>query len=130
MGELLRRDSLLRVMIGGFLGMNLFFGPLLVFLPLFAKAAYGGNIGTLASLETSLGAGTALGGVFLALFAFKSKADHDVYQDAPAHHQFVAENRDDWGLEEKLLCKNLPAIDLKMNRCRAIIEVNGSSRLF
>ena len=74
MGELLRGDSLLRVMIGGFLGMNLFFGPLLVFLPLFAKAAYGGTIGTLASLETSLGAGTALGGVFLSLFAFESKA--------------------------------------------------------
>ena len=74
MGELLRGDSLLRVMMGGFLGMNLFFGPLLVFLPLFAKAAYGGTIGTLASLETSLGAGTALGGVFLSLVRFDSKA--------------------------------------------------------
>src|ERR1039458_5141968 len=60
--------------IGGFLGMNLFFGPLLVFLPLFARAAYGGTIGTLASLETSLGAGTALGGVFLSLVRFDSKA--------------------------------------------------------
>ena len=74
MGELLRGDSLLRIMIGGFLGMNLFFGPLLVFLPLFAKAAYGGTIGTLASLETSLGMGTALGSVVLSLVAFKSKA--------------------------------------------------------
>jgi MFS family permease len=73
MGALLRGDSLLRVMLGGFLGMNLFFGPLLVFLPLFAKAAYGGTIGTLASLETSLGAGTALGSVFLSLFRFDSK---------------------------------------------------------
>ena len=74
MGELLRGDSLLRVMLGGFLGMNLFFGPLLVFLPLFVKAAYGGTINTLASLETSLGAGTALGGVFLSLVRFDSKA--------------------------------------------------------
>lgn len=73
MGELLRGDSLLRVMLGGFLGMNLFFGPLLVFLPLFAKAAYGGTIGTLASLETSLGAGTALGGVALSLIPFGAK---------------------------------------------------------
>ena len=74
MGELLRGDSLLRVMLGGFLGMNLFFGPLLVFLPLFVTAAYGGTINTLASLETSLGAGTALGGVFLSLVRFDSKA--------------------------------------------------------
>lgn len=74
MGELLRGDSLLRSMLGGFLGMNIFFGPLLVFLPLFAKAAYGGTIGTLASLETSLGAGTALGGVILTLVRFDSKA--------------------------------------------------------
>lgn len=73
MGALLRADSLLRVMMGGFLGMNLFFGPLLVFLPLFATAAYGGTINTLASLETSLGAGAALGGVFLALIRFDSK---------------------------------------------------------
>lgn len=73
MGELLRGDSLLRVMLGGFLGMNLFFGPLLVFLPLFAKAAYGGTIGTLASLETALGAGTALGGVVLTLIPFGQK---------------------------------------------------------
>jgi MFS family permease len=73
MGELLRGDALLRVMIGGFLGMNLFFGPLLVFLPLFAKAAYGGTIATLAALETALGAGTALGGVFLSLVRFDSK---------------------------------------------------------
>ena len=73
MGDLLRGDSLLRVMIGGFLGMNLFFGPLLVFLPLFAKAAYGGTIGTLAALETALGAGTALGGVFLSLVPFGAK---------------------------------------------------------
>ena len=65
MRKILGGDSLLRAMLGGFLGMNLFFGPLLVFLPLFAKAAYGGTIDTLASLETSLGAGAALGGAFL-----------------------------------------------------------------
>lgn len=27
---------------------------------------------------------------------FASKADHDVYQDAPRHHEFVNENRDTW----------------------------------
>jgi MFS family permease len=73
MGAILRGDSLLRVMLGGFLGMNLFFGPLLVFLPLFVKAAYDGTIDTLASLETSLGAGAALGGVFLSLVRVDSK---------------------------------------------------------
>jgi MFS family permease len=73
MADLLRGDSLIRLMLGGFLGMNLFFGPLLVFLPLFAKAAYGGTIGTLASLETALGAGTALGGVVLTLIPFGAR---------------------------------------------------------
>src|SRR5262249_33837079 len=73
MAALLRGVSLIRLMLGGFLGMNLFFGPLLVFLPLFAKAAYGGTIGTLASLETALGAGTALGGVALSLIPFGAK---------------------------------------------------------
>lgn len=73
MGEVLRGDSLLRTMLCGFLGMNLFFGPLLVFLPLFASAAYGGTIKTLAALETSLGIGMALGGVFLTLVRFDSK---------------------------------------------------------
>ncbi len=27
---------------------------------------------------------------------FQTKEDHDVYQDAPRHHQFVTENRDGW----------------------------------
>jgi hypothetical protein len=27
---------------------------------------------------------------------FESKAAHDTYQDAPRHHQFVDENRDNW----------------------------------
>lgn len=27
---------------------------------------------------------------------FATKADHDVYQDAPRHHQFVEENREGW----------------------------------
>ena len=27
---------------------------------------------------------------------FKDQAAHDVYQDAPLHNQFVAENRDGW----------------------------------
>jgi hypothetical protein len=27
---------------------------------------------------------------------FEDKAAHDRYQDAPLHHQFVAENRDNW----------------------------------
>ena len=27
---------------------------------------------------------------------FDSRAAHDAYQDAPLHHQFIAENRDNW----------------------------------
>jgi hypothetical protein len=27
---------------------------------------------------------------------FESKSAHDTYQDAPAHHTFVEENRDNW----------------------------------
>lgn len=27
---------------------------------------------------------------------FESVADHDVYQDAPRHHQFVTENKEGW----------------------------------
>lgn len=27
---------------------------------------------------------------------FRSKSDHDTYQDAPAHHTFVEENRENW----------------------------------
>jgi heme-degrading monooxygenase HmoA len=27
---------------------------------------------------------------------FESKAAHDAYQDAPRHHQFVEENRENW----------------------------------
>jgi len=56
----LRGDRLVRFMLGGFLAMNLFFAPLLVFLPLFAREAYGGTIGTLASLESSLSGGALL----------------------------------------------------------------------
>ncbi|HEX8200326.1 MAG TPA: Dabb family protein [Isosphaeraceae bacterium] len=27
---------------------------------------------------------------------FDTQASHDLYQDAPRHHQFIAENRDNW----------------------------------
>ena len=29
---------------------------------------------------------------------FDSRASHDLYQDAPPHHQFIAENRENWAL--------------------------------
>jgi hypothetical protein len=54
-------------MLGGFLAINLFLGPLMVFLPLFVKAHYQGSIGTLASLETAIAIGMALGGTALAV---------------------------------------------------------------
>jgi len=68
----LRADRLVRFMLGGFLAMNLFFAPLLVFLPLFARAAYGGTIGTLASLESSLSGGTLLATAALSVLTLKA----------------------------------------------------------
>jgi DHA3 family macrolide efflux protein-like MFS transporter len=65
----LRGDRLVRFMLGGFLAMNLFFAPLLAFLPLFARSAYGGTIGTLASLESSLSGGTLLATAGLSVLA-------------------------------------------------------------
>jgi len=65
-------DRLVRFMLGGFLAMNLFFAPLLVFLPLFARAAYGGTIGTLASLESSLSGGTLLATAALSVLSLKA----------------------------------------------------------
>jgi hypothetical protein len=68
----LRADRLVRFMLGGFLAMNLLFAPLLVFLPLFARAAYGGTIGTLAALESSLSGGTLLATAALSVLAPKA----------------------------------------------------------
>ncbi len=68
----LRGDRLVRFMLGGFLAMNLLFAPLLVFLPLFARAAYGGTIGTLAWLESALSGGALLATAGLSLLTLKS----------------------------------------------------------
>ena len=67
MGKVFRKDSLVAFMLGLFLAMNLFLGPLMVFLPLFVKRIYQGSINTLAWLETSMALGMVLGGVFLSV---------------------------------------------------------------
>ena len=48
------------------------FAPLLVFLPLFARAAYGGTIGTLAALESSLSGGTLVATAALSVLSLKA----------------------------------------------------------
>lgn len=54
-------DPAITTMLGCFFAMNLFLGPVLVFLPLFAQNVFGGNLGALAALETGLGFGTVVG---------------------------------------------------------------------
>jgi len=71
---LLRGDGLLAFMLGGFLAVNLFLGPLMVFLPLYVKNGYHGTIGALAELETALAAGMVLGGVVLSVLRLDSRA--------------------------------------------------------
>ncbi len=72
--ELLRGDGLLSFLLGGFLAVNLFLGPLLVFLPLFVKDAYHGTINGLAGLETALAAGMVSGGALLSVLRLDSGA--------------------------------------------------------
>jgi len=71
--RLLSSDSLLAYMLGGFLAINIFLGPLLAFMPLFVKGAYQGTINTLAWLETSFAVGMALGGAALSLIRVNSR---------------------------------------------------------
>jgi MFS family permease len=73
-GRLLKSDSLITYLLGGFLAINLFLGPLLAFMPLFVKGNYQGTINTLAWLETSLAIGMALGGAALSVFRLDSRA--------------------------------------------------------
>jgi MFS family permease len=66
-----RRDPLMPLLLGSFLVMNLFLGPVLAFIPLFARHIYQGGIGTVGSLETALGVGTLCGSFALALVLSK-----------------------------------------------------------
>lgn len=65
--SVLRGDRLLAFMLGGFLAINLFLGPLLAFLPLFVKTRYHGSIHTLAFLETAVAVGMASGSAALSV---------------------------------------------------------------
>lgn len=50
-----------------FLGMNFFFAPLFVFLPLFAKNRFAQNMSALVALEVAFGIGTIVGGLLLSV---------------------------------------------------------------
>ncbi len=67
--EVLRGDRLTRFLLGNFLAMNLLLAPLFVFLPLFARQAYGGTIATLAWLESALALGNLAASAALSLRA-------------------------------------------------------------
>jgi predicted MFS family arabinose efflux permease len=67
-------DRLIRYMLISFFLMNLVLTPLLAFLPLFAKTQFEGQIGVLAAMETAIGAGSVLGGVFLSVLKSHGKA--------------------------------------------------------
>jgi MFS transporter, DHA3 family, macrolide efflux protein len=65
--RVLNQDPLVRFMLLTFLGMNLFLGPLFVFLPLFVQSAYHGELSILAQFEMAIGIGTVGGGLYLSL---------------------------------------------------------------
>src|SRR6185437_12332884 len=44
--------------------------------------------------------------------------------------EIVVENRNNRGLEEKLLRERFPAIDLQVNRSRTIVEIDGCRGVF
>lgn len=69
----LSEDRLIRYMLVSFFLMNLVLTPLLAFLPLFAKTQFEGQIGVLAAMETAIGAGSVLGGIFLSLLKSHGK---------------------------------------------------------
>jgi MFS family permease len=70
--SVLRGDRLVAFMLGGFLAVNLCLGPLMVYLPLFVKNGYHGQIGSLAGLETALAAGMVAGGLLLTTLKLES----------------------------------------------------------
>jgi MFS family permease len=67
--QALREDPALGRLLAGFFILNLFMGPVLAFLPLYASGVYGGTIDTLAWLEGAMGAGTAVGTLALAAWS-------------------------------------------------------------
>ena len=61
------QDSLLALMLFGFLCSNLFLSPLMVFLPRFASEKFSGHLGVYSSIEGALALGTVIGGLWLTL---------------------------------------------------------------
>lgn len=67
--DLYRRDRLLPYLLGGFFILNLFLGPLLALIPLYAKHVYQGTLSTVGLLETALGCGTVAGALLVAMYS-------------------------------------------------------------
>jgi len=67
--EVLRDQPVITGMLITFLMMNFFLGPLMIFMPWYAKNVYGDGISGLASLEACLGIGTVLGSTLLSVIS-------------------------------------------------------------
>jgi len=66
--SLIQSHPVVATMLAGFLACNLFLAPLMVFLPLFTKEVYNGDIGLLGGFETAIGVGIAGGTLLLAFW--------------------------------------------------------------
>jgi DHA3 family macrolide efflux protein-like MFS transporter len=64
--EILRRYPTATGMLGCFAFMNLFFAPIQIFIPWYAKHIYADGIGGVAKLELAIGLGSVAGGLFVA----------------------------------------------------------------
>jgi MFS family permease len=65
--QLLGRETLIRNMLLVFLGINLFGAPFVMYLPLYVKSVYAGELGQLATLEAAMGIGAIIGAFSIAL---------------------------------------------------------------
>jgi hypothetical protein len=63
--EVLKKQPVIAGMLITFLLMNLFLGPLMIFMPWYARNVYTSGISGFARLEACLGVGTVLGGALL-----------------------------------------------------------------
>lgn len=66
LGKILGRYPVVAGMLACFAFMNLFFAPIQIFIPWYAKHVYAGGIGHVAKLELAIGLGSVSGGLLIA----------------------------------------------------------------
>lgn len=72
------QDRVVFWMLIGFFLMNLLLGPVMAFLPLFAKEVYAGSLTSLATLESALGVGALLGTCMLTILPSRGKIEKNI----------------------------------------------------